>query len=58
LCLDGILPVQHISLDDFPRQNLGDFFGWNPRTLAMSSSLETLRQILIRVLSTSLRKKG
>jgi DNA-binding transcriptional LysR family regulator len=31
---------------------------WNPRTLAMSSSLETLRQILIRVLSTSLRKKG
>lgn len=28
---------------------------WNPRTLAMSSPLETLRQNLVRVLSTSLR---
>lgn len=31
---------------------------WNPRTLAMSSSLETLRQSLTKVLSTALRTKA
>lgn len=31
---------------------------WNPRTLAMSASLETLRLSLTRVLSASLRVKG
>lgn len=31
---------------------------WNPRTLAMSSSLETVRQSLINVLCASLRGKG
>jgi hypothetical protein len=31
---------------------------WNPRTLAMSSSLETLRQSLTKVLFTALRTKA
>jgi DNA-binding transcriptional LysR family regulator len=49
--------VFDISLGGILRKDPPLCLAWNPRTLAMSSSLETLRQTLIRVLSTSLRGK-
>ena len=46
--------VFDISLSGILGKDAPLCLAWNPRTLAMSSSLETLRQNLVRVLSTSL----
>jgi len=43
--------VFDISLDGILKKDLPLCLVWNPRTLAMSSSLETLRQNLMRILS-------
>jgi DNA-binding transcriptional LysR family regulator len=50
--------VIDISLGSILRKDSPLCLVWNPRTLAMSSSLETLRQSLSRVLTVSLRGKG
>ena len=50
--------VLDISLGGILRKDSPLCLVWNPRTLAMSSSLETLRQNLSEVLSLSLRGKG
>jgi len=50
--------VFDISLSGILRKDMPLCLVWNPRTLAMSSSLEALRQSLIRILSTSLQAKG
>ncbi len=46
--------VFDIGLGGILRKDAPLCLAWNPRTLAMSSSLETLRQSLIQVLSTSI----
>jgi DNA-binding transcriptional LysR family regulator len=50
--------VFDISLGGLLRKDPPLFLVWNPRTLAMGSALEALRQSLISVLSASLRGKG
>jgi DNA-binding transcriptional LysR family regulator len=47
-----------ISLGGILQKDLPLCLVWNPRTLAMSSSLEALRQSLARTLSASLQAKG
>lgn len=50
--------IHDISLSGILRKEAPLCLAWNPRTLAMSSALETLRQDLTRVLSASLQGKG